>query len=201
MSSRESGSHMWFTSKPSADLCFAWPTGGVHSTKFNCIQPDRDLSALWCGRDSSHHLWLTRRTVASCKAYLSKSVAINEPFGLNTLDKDQGGWGSSPVELFTRGQRTSALFSLEPPKPREGLECFLSKILKCVPDGKFWLCSNTKIHNTLQILVLNGFFFFICLNSVDYDLNIVVLLLMFKRFHSVCVCLQFEGSLGMFKCS
>ena len=57
-------------------------------------------------------LWLQRRTVASCMVYLFKSIPIKEPFGLNTLDKDQGGRGSSPVELFTRGQRTSALSSL-----------------------------------------------------------------------------------------
>lgn len=66
-------------------------------------------------------LWPTRGTVASCKAYLFKSIPIKEPFGLNTLDKDQGGQGSSPVELFTCGQRASALFSLELP-PSSNLE-------------------------------------------------------------------------------
>lgn len=49
--------------------------------------------------------------------YLFKRIPFKEPFGLNTLDKDQGERGSSPVELFTRGQRTSALSSLEPPPP------------------------------------------------------------------------------------
>lgn len=50
--------------------------------------------------------------------YLFKSIPINEPFGLNTLDKDLGGQGSSPVELFTRGQSASALSSLEMSTPR-----------------------------------------------------------------------------------
>lgn len=54
------------------------------------------------------------RTVASCMVYLFKSIPINEPFGPNTLDKDQGGQGSTPVELFTRGQRTSALLKCSP---------------------------------------------------------------------------------------
>lgn len=49
--------------------------------------------------------------------YLFKSIPINEPFGLNTLDKDLGGQGSSPVELFTRGQSASALSSLEMSTP------------------------------------------------------------------------------------
>lgn len=57
------------------------------------------------------------RTVASCMVYLFKSIPINEPFGPNTLDKDQGGQGSTPVELFTRGQRTSALSKLTPSPP------------------------------------------------------------------------------------
>lgn len=35
-------------------------------------------------------LWLERRTVASCMLYLFKSIPIKEPFGLNTLDKEQG---------------------------------------------------------------------------------------------------------------
>lgn len=55
------------------------------------------------------------RTVASCLVYLFKSIPINEPFGPNTLDKDRGGQGSTPVELFTRGQRTSALSKRLPP--------------------------------------------------------------------------------------
>lgn len=57
------------------------------------------------------------RTVASCLVYLFKSIPINEPFGPNTLDKDRGGQGSTPVELFTRGQRTSALLKRLPPPP------------------------------------------------------------------------------------
>lgn len=31
---------------------------------------------------------------------LFKSIPVNEPFGLNTLDKDQRGAGSSPAEFF-----------------------------------------------------------------------------------------------------
>lgn len=54
-----------------------------------------------------------RKTAPSCMVYLFKRIPIKEPFGLNTPDKDQGGRGSSPAELFTCGQRTSALSSLE----------------------------------------------------------------------------------------
>jgi len=66
--------------------------------------------------DKPHQSWPVtgcRRTVASCMVYLFKGIPIKEPFGLNTFDKDQRGWGSSPAELFTRGQRTSALSSLK----------------------------------------------------------------------------------------
>lgn len=100
-------------------------------------------------------LWLTRGTVASCKAYLFKSIPIKEPFGLNTLDKDQGGQGSSPVELFTRGQRTSALFSLELPpipKPWEGSGCFCLNRFYLISPCLF-LVQSAELHRTFQCSV------------------------------------------------
>lgn len=58
--------------------------------------------------------------------YLFESIPINEPFGPNTLDKDRGGQGSTPVELFTRGQRTSALS--KPSNPLRSLPVCISNL-------------------------------------------------------------------------
>lgn len=141
-------------------------------------------------------LWRTHGTVASCKAYLFKSIPIKQPFGLNTLDKDQGGWGSSPVELFTRGQRTSALFSLEPPPPPQTLRrvrvCSLLWILfeklSCHLDCKFFVSVGTQKY-TKQSKFHSDFKWFLALALMWLMIqNVIVLLFVFKKLHCLPVC-------------
>lgn len=144
--------------KPSANLCLCslWEESILlNSIVFSLIETYQHSDEAGTA-PISPLLWPTCGTVASCKAYLFKSIPIKEPFGLNTLDKDEGGRGSSPVELFTRGQRTSALFSLELP-PAPNLEKGLG--VSALTDFIWYLnclllvqsqCSDAEMHRTFQ---------------------------------------------------